>query len=282
MTPENDGPCMTQESAIPVSGAPQPARAIFARLVAFLHQRRWSWGSVFFGLAMWEIISRFIVGSKLFLAAPTQVFLALIDLSVSGELQKHIGTSTLEFLLGYGIACLLGVALGFVMASSKAGKQALQPWVSGLYATPTVALAPLFILWFGIGILSKVVVVAVLVVFPVTINTETGLRATPSQLVETVRSFGANARQIFFKVSLPSALPFIFAGFRLGIGRGLIGVVVAELFGARAGLGQMISQSAETFNMPNLFAGVTVLAVAGIVMTNGFVWLEQKLLPWRD
>ena len=124
--------------------------------------------------------------------------------------------------------------------------------------------------------------VAVLVIFPVTINTETGLRTTPIQLVETVRAFGATSRQIFFKVSLPSALPFIFAGFRLGIGRGLIGVVVAELFGARAGLGQLISQSAETFNMPNLFAGVTVLAVAGIAMTGGFTWLEQKLLPWRD
>ena len=251
-------------------------------MTGFLYERRWSWGSVLFGLALWEFVSRVIVGSKLFLAAPTQVVEALIELSNSGELGKHVWTSSLEFLLGYGAACILGVALGFVMASSKAGKDSLQPWVAGLYATPTVALAPLFILWFGIGIVSKVIVVAVLVIFPVTINTETGLNATPTQLVETVRSFGASKRQIFFKVSLPSALPFIFAGFRLGIGRGLIGVVVAELFGARSGLGQLISQSAETFNMPNLFAGVTVLAAAGIAMTGGFTWLEQKLLPWRD
>src|SRR5262249_557797 len=153
-------------------------------------------------------------------------------------------------------------------------KQALQPWVSGLYATPTVALAPLFILWFGVGMLSKIVVVAVLVLFPVAINTEVGLLTTSRQLVETVRSFGANSRQIFLKVSLPSALPFIFAGFRLGIGRGLIGVVVGELFGARAGLGQLISQSSETFDMPSLFAGVTLLAVAGIALTSGFTWLE--------
>jgi NitT/TauT family transport system permease protein len=273
---------MTQESTLSAARSPHPGPAAFSALLAFLHRRRWGWGSVIGGLAAWEIISRYIVGSKLFLAAPTQVFFALIELAQTGELEKHIWTSTLEFLLGYGVACLLGVGLGFIMATSKAGKQALQPWVSGLYATPTVALAPLFILWFGIGIVSKVVVVAVLVVFPVTINTETGLRATPAQLVETVRSFGASARQIFFKVSLPSALPFIFAGLRLGIGRGLIGVVVAELFGARAGLGQMISQSAETFNMPNLFAGVTVLAIAGIAMTNGFIWLEHKLLPWRE
>ena len=273
---------MTEQTLLPAAGQGPQSRSFAAGVLDFFYQRRWSWGSIFGGLALWEIISRFIVGSKLFLAAPTQVIVALVELAGSGELEKHIFISTLEFLIGYVVACLLGVGLGLAMASSKAGKQALQPWVSGLYATPTVALAPLFILWFGIGILSKVVVVAVLVIFPVTINTETGLRATPAQLVETVRSFGASARQIFFKVSLPSALPFIFAGFRLGIGRGLIGVVVAELFGARAGLGQMISQSAETFNMPNLFAGVTVLAVAGIAMTSGFAWLEKKLLPWRD
>ena len=94
------------------------------------------------------------------------------------------------------------------------------------------------------------------------------------------RSFGASPRQIFFKVSLPSAMPFILAGLKLGIGRGLIGVVVAELFGSRAGLGRLISQSADAFNMPELFAGVIVLAVAGIAMTAGFGWLEKRLVPW--
>ena len=274
---------MTHEDAVSLDSGKQiePTSALTA-LVNFFYVRRWSWGSVFGGLAAWEFISRVIVGSKLFLAAPTQVLYALYELIVTGEIWKHVWISALEFFVGYFIACILGVGLGFLMASSKAGKQALQPWVSGLYATPTVALAPLFILWFGIGIVSKVTVVTLLVLFPVTINTEAGLRNTSQQLIETVRSFGATKRQIFFKVALPSALPFIFAGLKLGIGRGLIGVVVAELFGARAGLGQLISQSAETFNMPNLFAGVAVLAVAGIAMTSGFAWLEQKLLPWRE
>jgi NitT/TauT family transport system permease protein len=159
----------------------------------------------------------------------------------------------------------------------------MQPWISGLYATPTIALAPLFILWLGIGIWSKVLVVIFLVLFPVTINTEAGLRTTSERLIEMLRSFGATPRQIFFKVSLPSALPFILAGLKLGIGRGLIGVVVAELFGSRAGLGRLISQSADAFNMPELFAGVIVLAVAGIAMTAGFGWVERRLVPWtRD
>ncbi len=239
--------------------------------------------SVVGGLALWELISRFVIANALFLAAPSQIAVAIFNLARSGQLWHHISVSSAEFALGYVIACVLGIALGLAMASSATFKQAAQPWVSGLYATPTIALAPLFILWFGIGIWSKVIVVITLVLFPVAINTEAGLRTTSERLIEMLRSFGATRRQIFLKVSLPSAVPFILAGLKLGIGRGLIGVVVAELFGSRAGLGNLISQSADAFNMPELFAGVVILAFAGIVMTAGFGKLEQRLVPWtRD
>ena len=236
--------------------------------------------SVAGGLLLWELISRFVVDNALFLAAPSQIAVAIYTLAVTGQLWHHVGVSAAEFALGYVIASILGIALGLAMASSATMKRALQPWVSGLYATPTIALAPLFILWFGIGIWSKVIVVITLVLFPVAINTEAGLRTTSERLIEMLRSFGATRKQIFFKVSLPSAVPFILAGLKLGIGRGLIGVVVAELFGSRAGLGRLISQSADAFNMPELFAGVVVLAIAGIVMTAGFGWLEKRLVPW--
>ena len=239
--------------------------------------------SVACGLALWEVISRFVVANPLFLASPSQIFAAILSLAASGELWHHVGVSGLEFIIGYVIASLIGIALGLAMASSVLAKQVTQPWISGFYATPTIALAPLFILWFGIGIASKVLVVITLVLFPVTINTEAGLRTTSPRLVEMLRSFGATPRQIFLKVSLPSATPFILAGLKLGIGRGLIAVVVAELFGSRAGLGRLISQSADAFNMPELFAGVVVLAAAGIAMTAGFGWLEGRLVPWtRD
>jgi NitT/TauT family transport system permease protein len=236
--------------------------------------------SVAVGLVIWELVGRFAVDNALFLAEPSQIAVAMYHLAVTGQLWHHIAISGLEFLLGYTIACALGIPLGLAMASSDTVKRAAQPWVSGLYATPTVALAPLFILWFGIGIWSKVMVVIFLVLFPVTINTEAGLRTTSDRLVEMLRSFGATPRQIFFKVSLPSALPFILAGLKIGIGRGLIGVVVAELFGSRAGLGRLISQSSDAFNMPELFVGVVVLAAAGIVLTAGFSWLETRLVPW--
>jgi NitT/TauT family transport system permease protein len=257
----------------PQADAPARLRGIhFAGLISILA-----------GLALWEFLSRVVVANALFLAAPSQIFVATYNLAVSGQLWPHIAISAAEFAIGYVIASLAGVALGFVMASSELGKKALQPWISGLYATPTIALAPLFILWLGIGIWSKVLVVIFLVLFPVTINTEAGLRTTSPRLIEMLRSFGATPRQIFFKLSLPSAMPFILAGLKLGIGRGLIGVVVAELFGSRAGLGRLISQSADAFNMPELFAGVIILAVAGIVMTSGFTWLERALVPWtRD
>ena len=239
--------------------------------------------SVLGGLLLWELISRALVANALFLAAPSQIVDAIYRLTVTGEMGRHVGISAAEFALGYVIASVIGIALGFGMASSVRFKQAAQPWISGFYATPTIALAPLFILWLGIGIWSKVLVVIFLVLFPVTINTEAGLRTTSERLIEMLRSFGASKRQIFFKVSLPSAVPFILAGLKLGIGRGLIGVVVAELFGSRAGLGRLISQSADAFNMPELFAGVIVLAVAGITMTAGFSWLEKRLVPWtRD
>jgi NitT/TauT family transport system permease protein len=263
---------------------PRPAAGVAHQLAAALRRHYLaSILSVVGGLAFWELISRFVIANALFLAAPSEIAVAIYNLARTGELWRDIEISAAEFALGYVIACLLGIALGLAMAASATAKQSLQPWVSGFYATPVIALAPLFILWFGIGIWSKVVVVISLVIFPVAINTEAGLRTTSERLIEMLRSFGATPRQIFVKVSLPSAVPFILAGLKLGIGRGLIGVVVAELFGSRAGLGNLISQSADAFNMPNLFAGVVVLAFAGIVMTAGFGWLEGRLVPWtRD
>jgi NitT/TauT family transport system permease protein len=131
--------------------------------------------SITVGLALWEVLSRFVVANALFLAAPSQIVAAIVTLAATGELWRHIGVSGLEFVIGYAIASVLGIALGLAMASSALAKQITQPWISGLYATPTIALAPLFILWCGIGIWSKVLVVIFLVLFPVTINTEAGL-----------------------------------------------------------------------------------------------------------
>lgn len=244
-------------------------------------QRGLSVLSVVGGLLLWELAGRFLVDNPLFLATPLQAIAELIEMTVSGELQYHVWVSGQEFLYGFLIGSGGGILIGLAMASSRPANAMLAPWVAGLYATPIIAVAPLVILWAGIGIWSKVIVVVSVVIFPVIINTEAGIRSTDRALIEAVRSFGANRYQIFTKVSLPSALPFILAGLRLGIGRGLIGVVVGELFGARAGVGFMILQSAEVFNMPRLFAGVAVLAAAGIALMALCRNAERWLVPWN-
>jgi len=266
--------------AAPASMRPAAGVRLVRMLQPFFANRLLGTLSILGGLAIWEFVGRVIVNNALFLASPSQIARAIVTLTADGELGHHVAVSGLEFVLGYSIACVLGVVLGVAMGESLTLKRLLDPWVAGIYATPVIALAPLFILWFGIGIWSKVVVVVSLVLFPVTINTEAGLQRKSERLAEMLRSFGATRRQIFWKLSLPSAMPFIMTGLKLGIGRGLIGVVVAELFGARAGLGFLISESAAVFNMPDLFAAIVVLAAAGILMTAGFNWLESRLVPW--
>ena len=237
--------------------------------------------SVFIGLALWEIAGRYLVKNTLFLATPLQALGKIGSTLATGELQNHAWVSMQEFLIGFVAASLAGILIGLFIARSEHTANALNPWISGIYATPIVAISPLFILWFGIGIWSKVAVVISLVVFPVIINTEVGIRSADKQLIEMVRAFGATPTQVFWKVSLPAATPFILAGLRLGVGRGLIGVVVGELFGARAGLGFMVVQAAEVFDMPLLLAGILVLAASGIVFTAAFRALERHLVPWH-
>ena len=263
--------------------APRPGAGIGAAFRSFraIPLRGLSVLSVVAGLLLWEIAGRYLISNSLFLATPLQVVDAAVQLYRAGELQRHIWVSFQEFALGYAIAAVTGILVGLAIASSKTVSALMNPWIDGLYATPIIAIAPLVILWFGIGIWSKVFVVFSVVVFPVIINTEAGIRNTDRSLVEAVRSFGATPTQIFLKVSLPSSLSFILAGLRIGIGRGLIGVVVGELFGARAGLGYLILQSAEVFNMPRLFTGVMILAIAGIGLTAAFHALERVLVPWH-
>ncbi|HEV8020613.1 MAG TPA: ABC transporter permease [Candidatus Lustribacter sp.] len=237
--------------------------------------------SILGGLAIWELIGLFVVKNALFLATPTASLVALRDMWADGSLQKAMVISGEEFLIGFSIAVVAGILIGLVTASFEDASLVLTPWISGFYASPIVALAPLLILWFGVGIWSKIAVVISLVIFPMIINTEAGIKQADAVLIEAARSFGASPLQIFTKVSLPSALPYIIAGLRLGVGRGLIGVVIGELAGARGGLGYLINNASQVFNMPQLFASVIVLAAAGIALTALFQYFERVLVPWK-
>ena len=209
------------------------------------------------GLAIWQFIGVFVIKNSLFLATPLASANAIVELWRKGELQQNMIVSFEEFIIGFAIAVVAGIIVGLLTASFEPVKLILTPWISGFYASPIIALAPLLILWFGVGIWSKIAVVISLVIFPMIINTEAGITHTEPQLIEAAKSFGATRLQIFSKVSLPSAAPYILAGLRLGVGRGLIGVVVGELAG---GPGSAFSSTATSVNMPQLFAGVIVLA----------------------
>jgi NitT/TauT family transport system permease protein len=259
-----------------------PARKKKMRRPRGLTRAAYTWGSVITGLAAWQLFGMYVIRNSLFLATPSQSFVSMAKLWSTGTLQNAIVVSGEEFIVGFLIASVAGIIIGLFTATFDRVSLVLSPWVSGLYATPIIAVAPLLILWFGVGIWSKIAVVISLVIFPMIISTEAGIRHTDQQLVEAARSFGATQMQIFTKVALPSALPLILAGLRLGVGRGLIGVVVGELAGARAGIGYLINEASQVFNMPQLFAGVIVLAAAGIFLTAGFERLERVLVPWKS
>jgi NitT/TauT family transport system permease protein len=240
-------------------------------------------GSVSFIVALigWEFVARFVVHNTLFLAGPIAVVQKAVELWGTGELQKNIGASLTEFAIGFSLSAIVGILGGVVLANSRKTRQYVDPWVSMMYATPLIALGPLFILWMGVGLTAKVAVIFLTAVFPILINTVAGLSSTDPQLIEVARSYGAAPMQVYEKVRFPAALPFIIAGLRLGVARALVGIVVAEFFGARAGIGFMIFSAAQTFDSASVFLGVIILAVAGVVTVEFLKWLEVRLAPWR-
>jgi NitT/TauT family transport system permease protein len=230
---------------------------------------------------VWEIAGR--SGRwPLILAPISEIWVKFLQLAATGELMRHVLVSLNEFFVGFAVAAVLGILLGIAIASSEAVKDFVDPWVSAVYATPTVALAPLFIFMFGIDAPSKMAVVFLLAIFPVVINTSTGIRSTDRVYIEAARSFSATRAQIFTKVLIPSALPFIVAGLRLGIGRGLVGVVVGEFIGARAGLGYLIFRSSQAFQIDAMWVGVFLLAGTGVVAVIVLQKVERRMAPWRQ
>jgi len=230
---------------------------------------------------VWEIAGR--SGRwPLILAPISDIWVKFLQLAAAGELQRHVLVSLNEFFVGFAIAAVLGILLGIAIASSDAVKDFVDPWVSAVYATPTVALAPLFIFMFGVDAPSKMAVVFLLAIFPIVINTSTGMRSTDQIYIEAARSFSASRAQIFTKVLIPSALPFIVAGLRLGIGRGLVGVVVGEFIGARAGLGYLIFRSSQAFQIDAMWVGVFLLAGTGVLAVILLQKVERRMAPWRQ
>lgn len=234
--------------------------------------------SVLAGLAAWEIYGRAI--HTVIFAYPTQIGKAFFDVARTGELWFYLRGSLVVLALGLGLAIVIGIPLGIVMGRRATVEQALEPYINALYSTPTVALIPLIVLWAGFQLKAKVILVFLFCVFPILINTYQGVKNTDARLLEVARSFCAGEWSLWRDLMVPSAAPYILAGIRLGIGRGLVGMVVAEFYTAITGLGYMIVQYANTFRTDRLFVPIVVLMILGVGLTSLLRRLERSLAPW--
>jgi NitT/TauT family transport system permease protein len=237
--------------------------------------------SLVLAAALWEFLATYVIHNRLFFAPLSAVIVKIYSMWAEGTLQSDALASSQTFALGFIVGSLSAIALGVLMALSDWVRDLVDPWVSAMYATPFIALAPLFALWLGIGLASHAAVVFLGVFFPVLISTYSGLITTEPILLEVARSFNASEQQLFTKVRFPAAVPFIITGLRLGVARGLVGVVVAEIFGAKAGLGYRILISGNSFDTAGVFAGILIFAVAGVVSVEFLKYVEQWLAPYR-
>lgn len=237
--------------------------------------------SIAAGLAVWQIAT-IIVDNPLALVSPLAVFQRIATLILSGEIWPHFVASMSAFVYGYVLAVIFGVICGLVLAESPLLRTFFDPWLDALYATPMIVFAPIFVVVLGIGISSKVAVVFLVSFFPIVITTIAGARLIDRTLLDMGRSFGFSRMQIARKIRAPFALPAIIAGLRVASARGLVGVVVGELFGARAGLGYLVVAASQNFDTVGMYAGGVMLIICGVAINMFFRWLEQYLAPWKS
>lgn len=238
--------------------------------------------SIAAGLALWHVLAVYVVNDPTFLVSPLVVVHAAYDMFfVTGEIYPHLFASSWIFFYGFVLAIVAGVPLGFAMALNSAVRDYVNPWMTMLYSTPRIAFAPVLLLWFGIGGGAKVAIVFLGCLFPILINSFFGMRVVNREFVELARSFRLKRSALFLKILLPASVPFILAGIRLAIGRGLTSVAIAEWFGATEGLGYLVFFAGQTLNIPTLFVGVAAFAVLGILGFELIRLVESYATPWR-
>lgn len=232
-------------------------------------------------LGTWEAGARAGTLDKFFFSQPSLVIARLWQWISTGSVWTHLGTTLLEALLSFAIGVTLGVASGFVLARSRFLAELLEPYIRILNALPRVVLAPIFLLWFGLGIWSKVALGVTVVFFIVFFNTYQGVKEVDPVIVNNARMLGATERQLMRHVLIPSALTWIFSSLHISIGFAIISVVVGEYLGASRGIGYVIAQAEGVFDTTGVFAGMTVLAAVVLLVGSGVNRLERWLLRWK-
>ncbi len=233
-------------------------------------------------VAAWELLLTYVIPlNPFFFTKPSLIAAAFRDQIATGKLWHDLGVSSRAFVLGFSAAVAVGIPLGIVMGWNRRMEYALDPFLTAMYASPLVAVAPLLIIFFGVGLTGKAVLVFLLAVFPFVFNVFAGVKSTDPLLISVVRAFGGREKDLYVKVILPSTLPYLAAAARIAIGRGLVGIIVGEFYAASEGIGFAISQAGDTYRLPDMFVGILILSVIAVILTEGMRWLETALAPWR-
>jgi NitT/TauT family transport system permease protein len=241
-------------------------------------------GTIIVLLLVWQFLPDLVpmkAGTKLFFAVPSQIASTLWTMFASGMIWAPLGVSASAFALGLGLAIVAGLPLGILLGRSATLDAMADPFITAFNATPRLVFLPLLMLWFGIGLWSKVAVVFIGALFPLLINTYEGVRNADKVLINVVRSFGAGEWDIARLVVVPNAMPFIVVGLRLAIGRAVLGVVVSEFFGSEDGLGVVMVRAASEFRVDVVFAGLIVFAALSLIMTGLVKLIEDRMTRWR-
>jgi NitT/TauT family transport system permease protein len=230
-------------------------------------------------LVLWQVSVS--TQNLMFFSRPTLVAQRLYELFVGGEIYRHIVVTMTEVLIGYGLGALLGLALGFMFGRSRILSKLFQPFIIGLYSIPKIALAPLFIVWFGLGMESKVAVVVLATFFLVFFNTYSGLLNVNEELVQLARLMKASWAQTIYRVILPASAAQIFIGLKTAVPYAVIGAVIGEYIGSDEGLGHFVLYSAQTFDAPSMFAGIVVLVFLVFAVNVVLELIEARIIGWR-
>ncbi|MEM6889788.1 MAG: ABC transporter permease [Pseudomonadota bacterium] len=233
-------------------------------------------------LVSWEYAANGEMIDTFFFSQPTDVWGFLVLMFSDGSVWRHIGATLQSTLIGFFLAIVTAIPFGLLLARFPLLDRIFAPYLAALNALPRVALAPIFILWFGVGIESKIVLVWSLVFFIILINTEAGVKSADRELLRLSQVMGATQRQIFMKIVLPGAVPSIFAGVRLGVIYSLLGTVVGEMVAAEAGLGQMVSLFSGTYRTGGVLAVLLLLSLMGVAMNGVMLLIERRLLRWQN
>lgn len=243
--------------------------------------RRWVWLlGVVAGLAVWQALWQSRAVPEYMLPAPAAVAAKWLVLWRAGILWHHIAATLKEALLGFGVAFVVGVGLGYPLARSDALAGVLAPYVAATQAMPVIAFAPLLVVWFGLGLLPKVIICALIVFFPILVNTITGIRGIDPALREVALVYGASRAQTVRLVELPLALPTLLSGVKIGFTLAVTGATVAEFIGASRGLGLLLNVSKGLFDTPLLFVALVTLIAMAIVAFGFVSLLERLLIRW--